>query len=205
MKMPKSGAYSAHQLGSKFYLWHGKTRKNLVVITAHGGYALHNKPFKVPSGMRIHFYAPHGYILKDPGLAAAADGSTSVHDSYDSGRWCPDYELSKFQGRHGSEKETYERIGAGMHRDARIARSREMSGGGELSAAQLSGMKEIIMDVITVRNRILQKSPTLGDVIQAMQKDGLRYKEIYCSFCRCRSGLPDELDRSWNAQLQAPA
>lgn len=201
--MPKAGAYTAHEVGRKLYCWKGTSAKTKAVISAHGGYILSNKPFRVPANMTIHFYAPHGFILKDPGIRPVATGVLTPIDSYNGGSQCPNYILDKYQGKHGGKPgkpaETYNDIGQGMHKGAIVA-SAEAWQGRPLDEQQLAEIKDVIMDVITIRNRALTKSPTLEEVVKAVVDNKLGYTEIHCSFCRCRTGMPDECDMSWDAR-----
>lgn len=204
--IPKAGAYQAEELGNKLYLWHSGTRKQSVVITSHGGYSMSNRPFKVPAHMTIHFYAPHGFILSDPSIKSVTTGTIKPFDSYGPGAWCPNYKLTKYQGSHGGKPgkpaETYGDIAQGMHRDAEIAHTEQFLGR-PLNEEELGRIRHVVMDVITIRNRKLMKSPTLEEVIQTMGSKGVRYTHVHCSFCRCRMGMPDELDMSWDARAHA--
>ncbi len=201
--IPTIGAYSAEKLGKKLYLWSGGSYKQKLVITAHGGYTLSNKPFKVPANMAILFYAPHGFILKDPGIKAVSQGTVTPYDTYSAGSVCPNYKLSKYQGSHGGKPgapaETYTNIAHDMHKGVEVAQT-EAFLGKPLDEAGLAMIKDVTMDVVTIRNRAMSKSPTLEEVIETISSQNLGYTEIHCSFCRCRMGLPDELDMSYDAK-----
>ncbi len=203
LPMPSTGDYKAHAVGSKIYLWHGESRKDTVVISSHGGFTHQNKPFKVPAYMTVQFMAPHGYILKDPGLQTAAVGAVPSFDNYTASKQCPDYELTKYQGRHGGEKETYEFIGRDMHRGARIRQFEAINksiGAPQMTELEKEQIKNVVADIITVRNRKFMKAPTLSEIIATLEKNKIRYKNVVCAFCRCRSDLADSFDRSWNAK-----
>ena len=200
--IPKAGEFMPTELGDSIYLWKGKSANSDVMITAHGGYTLSNKPFKVPGSTSIHFLAPHGFLLNDPGLKPVATGSLTAFDSYASGSLCPNYELSKYQGSHGGSDgkpaETYADIAVKMHPEAERQLLREFKPF-NLDEA-LASVKEIRYDVITIRNRNFHSTPDLDEVVKQLAKHGFSYSNIYCSFCRGRMGHPDEFDMSWNAR-----
>jgi len=54
----------------------------------------------------------------------------------------------------------------------------------QLLSAQMSDVRIVDMDILTVRNRIFRSDPTLSDVFDQLNKKNLRYPHIHCSFCR---------------------
>jgi len=54
----------------------------------------------------------------------------------------------------------------------------------QLLNSQMTEVRIVEMDVLTVRNRVFHFDPTLNDVFEQLNKKNLRYPHIHCSFCR---------------------
>jgi len=107
----------AMAIGRHLYLFTAKVPTDECLISAHGGGLSGNVMFSVPSGVSVHFYVPHGFTLQDPGIALAAARRQPTETVVGPGQ-CHDYELSKFQGRHGNNAETYESISTRVERES---------------------------------------------------------------------------------------
>jgi hypothetical protein len=155
-----------------FKLWTGAGNGE-VIISAHGGRSLLGgrgistgfKKKKVPSAMSLAFYGPDRSVIVsgtvkyefiDHNLAGQPYKIKPAGASY------VDYELTKFQGYHGNEDETYEVV------------------------------KDCLgqYDVITIRHRPLKLggSIMLSDLLKTLIDSGHAYSVVHCSFCRCFSG-----------------
>jgi hypothetical protein len=154
---------------SQFKLWTG-TGNSEMIISSHGGRSLmggrsigtgFKKP-KVPVGMSLAFYGPDRSVLVagtvkyefiNHNLAGQPYKIKNAGDRY------VDYELTKFQGYHGNEDETYDVV------------------------------KECLgkYDVVTIRHRPLKLggSIMLSGLLAKLAKEGFAYKKVHCSFCRC--------------------
>ena len=127
---------------------------NSLVITAHGGYKSKDLVgIVVPAGVTLHFLVRENYGLKDPGL----DGFLNNRHNYigedrSAGQSVRNYQLTKYQGKHGNDAETYMDIAKNV------------------DAQPGSG----IYDVLTVRNRWSSSMVTLKEVFDEL----LRYTQL---------------------------
>ncbi len=201
--------FVANEIGKRIYLWSRKKGAQSpgvkqCVISAHGGQSKINGMGNTNNAAAsLVYYAPHGYILTDPSLMGIMDGSAKPVETVVSTS-SQDYELSKYQGRHGSKSETYERIGGMAERIEEDLANMELAIGqfkslgkdsrAEEVEARLNKMKNK-MDIVTIRNRRFVKGDVLlSEVVNGLAKAGYKYDVIHCSFCRCRQ----EDDFSYN-------
>ncbi len=182
------------KLGDMLYLFESSTTTHRCLITAHGGYWFGTRRFTVPRGVTISLYAPHGTALIDPGIDfLKADAVVQPEEVIRGGAKCYDYQLSKFQGRHGSQNETYQAINrsvttgdqdvGALQRDANLALDR----GDEGTLNQLLVMASTNRNahVVTVRNRWFNKlGVSLTHVISKVRKSYPEVTEFHCSHCR---------------------
>ncbi len=179
------------------YVYLFKSSTNLVdcVISAHGGYMFENRSFNVPKGVTLKFFAEHGNTLTDPGMknlmAQLADAKPV--QTINAGESCKNYLLSKYQGRHGAEDETYDSI----MRDIEKADQTRMNFQGDIGKAALKGNQRGVQvllkglarnsgaSVITIRNRWdVVFGIELKDVLNDVLKVAPSLHNFYCSFCR---------------------
>lgn len=92
-------------VSDRLIIWRGTAHAEKCVISAHGVQRLGSRTFDIPVGTKVVFYGPDGASLTDPGMTAISGNKIKPYATAE--RTCPDYSLSKYQGRHGSEKETY--------------------------------------------------------------------------------------------------
>jgi hypothetical protein len=179
------------------YIYLFKSSTNLVdcIITAHGGYVFDNRSFRVPEGVTLNFFAEHGNTLTDPGMGELMSGLANAvpSETVGGGKNCHNYLLSKYQGRHGSEDETYESIMKNVT-DADNSRLQIQS---EVGKAALRGNDKAVKklldilgkrkgaSVVTIRNRwdVLAGIP-LADVVKDVRKAMPSISTFWCSFCR---------------------
>ncbi|MGD1927152.1 MAG: putative adhesin [Paracoccaceae bacterium] len=186
------------ELGDKFYLFrHGNNPKidpaeDHLLITAHGGYADALGPLKgtgnvkVPDWCQLYYYASHGSTLSDPGLSDIMRGKYQVKEVKASGVSVHNYELSKFQGKHGGgEIENYAAISKCIDYASNKAVNPKYVSPGKMGLPASSHSNFAFkFDVLTVRNRKFKSDPSLSDVFAALKQHGYRYENIHCSFCR---------------------
>jgi hypothetical protein len=153
-------------------------------VTAHGGandsdYFFDNKTFRVPDGVSINFYQPHGYIL-GAGTSSLRNGkpdadpnATDLH--YTGGEDCVNYILAKDQGRH-------------LSGDANYAAQWEMDYSGTQAVA---GDMGIVM--VTVRNRWFHAGVTLKSCISEVTGAAPGIKTFNCLFCRVTDGSTNDV------------
>ena len=179
-------------VGNDFYLWYSGAFRGELTVSAHGSQTFTHSTFIVPEWSRILFYAPDGYSLLDDGKSLEALVNTSrmlklmPYEVFEPGSECPNYNLSKYQGRHG--RSPFPVVGYFM------------SGSNDETYEDVSKLtKGANRDVITVRNRVGFSAPSLRMLLRDMEVENLNgpYAEIHCSFCRANPKKPfKELDYS---------
>jgi hypothetical protein len=169
-------------------------RTNKLLISSHGAIAIINGKSRVNrrSDINLHFYVPHGVALNDPGLSKIINGSVLPLEMLTPGQ-CPDYSLSKYQEDGG---ETYDDI-------EKAIRAAEY--GKETGFQKRTSIWPA--DILTIRNRrkigrLLGVS--LSNVLEDLKISGRNYTNIYCSFCRCKVGIPG-IRRPQSADARAEA
>lgn len=194
--------YYQNAVGERIYVFsenNGARSTNCdhCVISAHGRQTIMNSTF-TNNAVNLHYYVPHGYSLRDPGLRAIMEQSVRPCQSIQAGQ-SPDYVLSKFQGRHGNNAETYTKIGQEINAaPAMLQSSRD-------AVTQLDGLprpytkdmdqyrrmaEESVsrwsrkIDVVTIRNRRFKLDLNLSEIIRILHQNGYQYTNIHCSFCR---------------------
>jgi hypothetical protein len=181
-------------VGEKFYLFRQDATRRVdpatdhLLITAHGGYMnlggpLGSSNLTVPSWTRLHFYAPHGSTIANPGIYDIMKGEYQVLESAGPGDSVTNYSLSKFQGRHGDASETYQSISKDVARNAdQLSYQQEIMTSGNAKGPGRNFAFNF--DVLTVRNRRLCADPSLKEALETLARHGYRYENIHCSFCR---------------------
>jgi hypothetical protein len=126
----------AHQqnIGDEIILFTDDTRVPAphLIISSHGAYV--SRPeigkeeerggwLRVPAGVRLFFYGPHHVALEDPTVEGLL--SKTPYEIRTGGELVRNYRLSKFQGRHGSETETYATIKQGIENNRTFVRTQE--------------------------------------------------------------------------------
>jgi hypothetical protein len=186
----------ATEISSQCYLFKSATNSNDCLISAHGGYVSENRSFKVPAGLNLIFYGPHGAALQDPEIYEFAKKSSKAIplEIFRGGEKCRNYLLTKYQGAHagasGTEVvESYEQVERAVsNRDfQRTDKFKRL-----LSAspdAQRAVYEELSNDwggsVLTIRNRwnVFFGVP-LQDALKAAKKAMPSLRNFHCIFCR---------------------
>lgn len=194
------------KIGTSAYLFRSETSSHEALISAHGGDFKSTKRFKVPTGMTIHFWAPHSYVLSDPGIKLMyhSRGDMGPVETVTGGKDCIDYALSKYQGSHGGAKgkpaETYASIAkviAGEDRQlmSRLKRLESVKSEEEedLMLGQIA--RSGAMNVITIRNRALRGDVWLSELVRMVQQHAGRINTLHCSFCRAL--ITSDSDPTW--------
>jgi len=196
-----SSPEGAIAIGSKLYLFESRMKSNECLISAHGGYHEENRCFRVPSGVTVNFYVPHGFTLRDPGISlmrAQLEGQQSQR--YEEGAPCIDYILEKYQGSHNKVGESYESIARFIQdTEAQYAiqsakmNTLAMNGapGFRLAAAQQGLDLLNAMSVVTIRDRFFSAEVTLSYVIDKVREARSDIDTFHCSFCRSWDGEED--------------
>jgi len=159
-----------------------------VVITAHGGYYPTTAHFDVPalpSFEGLFFYVPHGTVQTDFGIGGFAGVERKVVDPIAApGTDCWDYLLSKYQGRHSNNAETYDSIERDMNATTEAVR-KHAKGLSNLKTRAVYEKKSAprIFDVVTIRNRVLSGDQNLRSVLTRVMQVNV-YRRIHCYFCR---------------------
>ena len=187
------------KLGDRLYIFESSTTSHRCLITAHGGYWAGTKKFTVPNGVTLHFYAPHGNVLSDPGISFLYNQpDMKPTETITGGHPCYNYILSKYQGRHGSQKETYEAIaGSVTGVDTRLQNyqsdlNKALDKGNERVVGVLlkgaAGLRNA--HVVTIRHRRLRTDVNLKYVIDKVRESYPEVTEFHCSHCRSNQYLP---------------
>jgi hypothetical protein len=164
-------------------------------IFSHGGsfdedYVFDNKEFTVPVGTSVEFYQPDGYSLRYTATrlrngppAKAPEGWDGL--SFGEGDSCPNYILTKNQGRHQSSGYTTE-----------DSAQWEMDYDGLQAVAEDTGVL-----IVTVRNRWFHSGMSLKNVIHDVQGEVPTVKTFHCMFCRVNANSDGW---SWTANAAGP-
>ena len=194
--MAKPTPKGATEISSSCYLFKSSTNSKDCLISAHGGYVSENRSFKVPAGLTIIFYGPHGAALQDPGVYEFAKKASSAkpEEIISGGQNCRNYLLTKYQGAHAGESgtevvETYDQVARAVsnrdyHRTEKFKKLLSAS-----PDAQRAVYEDLSSDwggsILTIRNRwnVFFGVP-LQDAIKAALKAMPSLKIFHCIFCR---------------------
>lgn len=163
-----------------------------LLISAHGVVA--GSTFRVPDWANLHFYGKHGAALSDPGFREIIEGKYQVFESKMGGETCPDYFVSKYQGRHGNRRETYEKLQEAVQSNSDwLDTVQRLAAAGNARAVKSTLNRQnfaFYFDVLTIRNRYHGITAPMGVklswVLAELANHGYRYNQIHCSFCRWR-------------------
>ena len=178
----------AMAIGRHLYLFTAKVPTDECLITAHGGAFSGNKMFDVPPGVKLNFYVPHGFTLQDPGLALVYS-RPAPSEMVVGPAQCHEYDLSKYQGRHGNNSESYDDISSAVHNESMnlVRRRRAVADARpgikrQIAQDQLSQVRPF--NVVTIRNRFGSSGVHLSDVITQVRQVVPMIRVFHCSFCR---------------------
>lgn len=159
-------------------------------IDAHGGnfsadYVLDNITFKVPTGLTVNFYQPAGYAFgcfkSELRLGAPKQHGGTNDQVYGGGADCPNYMLTKFQGRHSGAT-------------AQEIRNQEIDYDGFQDIASDAGIV-----LVTVRNRWFHAGLTLKSAIKILRGEYKTMTTFNCMFCRVDDTTSGLAQVTWNA------
>jgi len=197
-------------IGRNLYLFHDSSgRSDFLLITAHGIQVPGS--FKVPSSTRLNFYAPSKQFLVMP--QNMFELGTKVQEQLNSGRNCPNYLLSKYQGRHGDLKETYDSLKEKINHTNREINNfdkklidiktaplnvLDQKKKNDMIRDTHAGAKNLFkLDFLTIRNINKFNPVSFKNVLADLDSNGYHYNHIFCSFCRGRIPF---VDRTHTAQ-----
>jgi hypothetical protein len=195
----------ATAIGDDLYLFRSPVPSRECLISAHGGTKGGNELFQVPDRVTVQFYTYHGFSLIDPGLALAA-ARPAPKEVIEGPGMCHEYLLSKYQGRHGGGKESYDDVERAVKSEAdRLlgARSKlralEAQGASptKLAMAQSNVATSHPFNVVTIRNRFFSGTMRLSTLIQQVRLVAPEIQLFHCSFCR--TSVTHETDYSTRA------
>ena len=186
-------------LGDRLYIFESSLTTHRCMITAHGGYWMGTGKFTIPQGITIYLYAPHGTVLSDPGIDFLTNekGNEPI-DILQGGSQCWNYILSKYQGRHGSQKETYQSIASHVKKNDDIISgfnesiNTALDKGNEVAANKMINyaIKNRGAHVVTIRHRRFKADVNLKHVIDKVTAAYPDVTEFHCSHCRSNQYLP---------------
>jgi hypothetical protein len=175
---------------SSYYVIGNTTGATECFIDAHGGnfsadYVLDNQSFTVPAGATVKFFQPAGYAF-GAFKAELRNGPPQQHggtndQNYAGGDECPNYILTKFQGRHSGAA-------------PRDVVNQEIDYQGFQKIASDAGIV-----LVTVRNRWYHSGVTLKDAIKTIRKKFAGITTFNCMFCRVDDTTAGLAQVTWNA------
>lgn len=196
-------------LTSKLYVWSQKKdmpSRAEAVITAHGDTTSGDGMRSAPDCSLV-FYGPHGRVLNDPRLENVLARLIMPYETVAS-KASYDYKLSKYtntsstaRNQHNTAGETYDVVGAmddrfatahtiyketvAMLYDTVMVEDRDDLVDSLYEQTTLEEhYRDLPMDIITVRHRVGQLSPTLSTALKLLSENGYGYEKVHCNFCR---------------------
>jgi hypothetical protein len=178
-------------MGSDFYYWKAVAGhfQDRVIISAHGGIsAKAAADLTVPAGLTLHYYVIHGVIQGDFGLTAFAAPTPPVPLApiIAGGQNTYNYDLSKYQGRHGNVNETYASIIAGGDNASRHNAMLDTLTPEDIArvGGNVTG-RQSLYDIVTVRNRWWSRGSDLKSALKKIRAlRGNSLVTVECFFCR---------------------
>lgn len=178
------------ELDTDLYLWladHGQHAPRLL-ISSHGSYTNKSRMLSVPNWTSMSFFNDHGTSLNaspKTEISMVIQGQWVPKQVYGPGVQVMNYTLTKFQGKHSGNQQSYADVQAQMIEGNNLTQ-------GEM--AQMLDRCTTKCDVLTVRNRgLFGSSVTLHHVMTQLHVRNLHYSEILCLFCRSQgAGAPKQ-------------
>lgn len=178
----------ATALGKHFYLFKSQTNQTDCLISAHGGYKKTTGTFKV-KGCSVKFYVAHGSALSDPGMELMYNKNANIVSTVEDNGECMNYILSKYQGRHNKNGETYEKIHKAINFEDNCINILNHGKDDFLPEDWEASMKLTrAMSILTIRNRWFNTNQNLRDAIAAARLEMNTLVNFHCSFCRSLIG-----------------
>jgi hypothetical protein len=177
------------ECGRELYIFKSEvTGVTECLISAHGGDIGINGNFRVREAghnVRIVFYTEHGESVIAP-TSVLREGFTPV-ETLSGNDVCHNYLLSKYQGRHSDNSETYESIQREVESsDSGFQMASTPEGRAFITSSGLTAMYDTIRPghIVTIRNRLPVTAPNLKTVIQQVRHLMPEVQTFHCSFCR---------------------
>ena len=183
-------------LGQYFYLFKSSVNDEDLLISAHGGYYKNTSSFEV-EGYDVCFYGEHNKTLSDPGLKLLRFNDPIVVEQVPNKdtKQCLNYILSKYQGKHGDNVESYKDIFTEMKKIDKAHQkwrtkliNMDPSKSKSIDTYQKMLSQNDGYNVLTIRNRWWKADQNLKAAIEAALKVVPTLKRIHCSFCRSLIG-----------------
>jgi hypothetical protein len=203
------------ELGSHFLIFTAGNNKGVdLVITAHGQYQPWQGDVQIPSGTDIIVLGPHKHPLIDPGLPnllikslvpyATVHSSGTIYGKVNNEQYDPDTKVQPFLKHEYSQKSITGTPNIGRFRNYKLYKYEDDTDDNYLATRGFIELGEGIAisqslifnrrrtDVLSIRSRQLRFTPTLRDVVHALNKAGIRYERIILSFCRSSGSVNDD-------------
>lgn len=182
--------FKVHELGDLFYFFEPSIATDRVIISAHGGHKVvgGTNRFEVPEDVVLRFYSDDTFSVLDPGFNDFYTKEAAPKEIITEGDFCFDYILSKYQGSHGNESETYDSIGKIISsvtntRSGMSAKAATASGKQKDQMLNIANRAKVAA-VLTVRNRWFKGDATLSKVVKAVKQHAPTIVIFDCLFCR---------------------
>ena len=199
-KMGEQDGFVVHSIEHCMYLFMPKAGTNRVIISAHGGRSKNTKDFHVPSDVVLRFYSEDTNTVLDPGFNKFYTQEAVPREIITEGEPCFNYDLSKYQGSHNKQGETYDSIAKQINQ---VAKSRKnlLNDAGKAEAGGKKGLsdklksgasREKLAGVLTIRNRMLRGDVNLQFAIEQVKATAPEIVIFDCLFCRWLSGGKDD-------------
>lgn len=192
-RLGEHGELTVHSLSEQMYLFVPKGGTDRVVISAHGGRTQTTQPFTVPSDSVLRFYSEDTNSVLDPGLDNFYTFEVMPREIIAESEPCYDYELSKYQGRHGNRSETYASIADTITRESKAKHSfltaaAKTTNAQVKSASLKEASKRKLAAVLTIRNRFNRPDVNLSLAIEQVKNVAPEILIFDCLFCRYMKG-----------------
>ncbi len=197
-KLADHSGLTVFNVSDRLYLFKAHDDSKTCIISAHGGREKKNAGvFRVPADTVLRFYAEDTFCVLDPGFKEFYYKEAVPREILSEGDECFDYCLTKYQGRHNTQGESYSMIAQTI---AKAFAARE-TGAAQLKKAMEKGASDKVKRtlanavavnktpaVVTVRNRQFKADLTLSQVIGLVKAVSPEMTVFDCSFCRYVSG-----------------
>jgi hypothetical protein len=180
-------------IGDHIYLFESPIGGDTCLISAHGGHKKNVESFDVSKigdgNIKLFFYGPHG-----KSITAGADFLThryTVLNEYPRDGLVENYLLSKYQGRHSKNAETYQTIESQIELDMQRKDQFESNIDDVNADPALKKLYDELTPchIVTIRNRFKNSTEiSLRDVVTAVHNFKPEIKNFHCSFCRTLIG-----------------
>ncbi|MFT5692335.1 MAG: hypothetical protein ACI92E_001667 [Oceanicoccus sp.] len=205
--MGEQSGFTVYSLDHRMYLLMPRGGASQVVISAHGGRQRNTSTFKVPSDTILRFYSDDLKITNDPGFKNFYQGEAAPKEVVSEGDNCYDYTLTKYQGSHNKQGETYGSI-AKVVNETLQAHGELMSAAAQIydnfgssigsssksdydrfrkrySSALQGAANNKMIAALTIRNRTFHSHMSLNTAIELVKSVAPEIVLFDCLFCRC--------------------